>query len=310
MISKSYRVSGCVPLDLRQLRYFVAIAEASSFHRAAERIHVSQPALSQRIRALEAEIGSALFDRSPRGVTLTAAGEAFLIGAHRTLREAELALSSARLADGGEAGSLSVAFNELGGQQPLVGRALALFASAFPAVALNVSELGSAPQRERIRAGELDAGFHYQSAAADTGLRHTVLEEHEFMAALAEHHPLAARETITPGDLDGEALIALRRAVNEETRDGIDQALTRHGVRPRVVMEASSDTAMLSLAAAGLGAAIVLGAERRGGWSGLVLRRIEGFSLAKQFVVAWHPASRSAALAKFLAVVEQGRNSP
>lgn len=291
-------------LDLRQIRYFLAVAEELSFRRAADRAAVSQPALSQRIKALEQDIGVALFDRTSRGVALTPAGEVFQRGARQILREVELAVSSTRLADRGESGSIAIAFNEIGGQQPLVGQCLGLFRSVFPNVAVQLSEMGTAAQREALRTGAVDAGFHYRVAGEGPDLSHRILDAQDFLLVMPEDHALARKPAVRLSDLAGEPMVRLRRDINADTHDGIVQALDAQGIVPDILLEASSDAAMLSLVAAGLGLAIVMGAERRGGWQGLALRRIEDLALTKQFVLAWNGANRSGPLAKFLALVD------
>ncbi|CAN5219186.1 LysR substrate-binding domain-containing protein [soil metagenome] len=291
-------------LDLRQIRYFLAVAEELSFRRAADRAAVSQPALSQRIKALEQDIGVALFDRTSRGVALTPAGEVFQRGARQILREVELAVSSTRLADRGESGSIAIAFNEIGGQQPLVGQCLGLFRSVFPNVAVQLSEMGTAAQREALRTGAVDAGFHYRVAGEGPDLSHRILDAQDFLLVMPEDHALARKPAVRLSDLAGEPMVRLRRDINADTHDGIVQALDAQGIVPDILLEASSDAAMLSLVAAGLGLAIVMGAERRGGWQGLALHRIEDLALTKQFVLAWNGANRSGPLAKFLALVD------
>ena len=292
-------------VDVRQLRYFLAVAEKSSYRRAAETLAVSQPALSQRIKALEEDLGVLLFVRSSKGVALTPAGEAFRRGARQILRDLDLAISSARLADEGGSGTLSIAFNELAGQQPLLGRCLGLFRAAFPNIAVRLSEMGTAEQQEALRSGAVDLGFHYRTSGSPTRLAHRILDEQAFVLALPEDHPLARQPFVHLRDLDQVPMVRLRRDVNAETHDGIADAFEAAHIRPRIVVEASSDAAMLSLAAAGIGLAIVMGGERRGGWKGLALRPIEGLTLAKQFLLAWNEGSRSAPLAKFLTLVER-----
>ncbi len=287
------------------MRYFLAVADQLNFHRAAEQLHVSQPALSQCVKALEAELGAQLLDRSSRGVALTEAGAVFARGARQVLREAEFAVASTRLADRGERGSLTIAFNEVGGQQPIVGQSLGLFRSAFPNVTVRLCEMGEAAQYDALRSGEIDAGFHFRLPASHPGLAARVLDTQQFMLVVPETHALAKSAKVQLADLADHPMIMLRRDVNADTNDGIRQAFEQQHAMPQVVLEASSDAAMLTLVAAGLGLAIVMGAQRRGGWDGLALRPIEGLALAKEFVLAWHPDNRSSALAKFVALIDQ-----
>ncbi|MBU3992300.1 MAG: LysR family transcriptional regulator [Alphaproteobacteria bacterium] len=292
-------------MDLRKMRYFLAIADQLNFHRAAEKLNVSQPALSQCVKALEAELGAQLLDRSSRGVALTESGAVFARGARQVLREAEFAVASTRLADRGERGSLTIAFNEVGGQQPVVGQSLALFRAAFPNVTVRLAEMGEAAQHEALRSGAIDAGFHFRLPARHSGLAARVLDTQQFMLVVPETHALAKCPKVHLADLTDQPMIMLRRDVNADTNDGIRQAFEQQHAMPQVVLEASSDAAMLTLVTAGLGLAIVMGAQRRGGWDGLALRPIEGLSLAKEFVLAWQPDNRSSALVKFIALIEQ-----
>lgn len=296
-------------MDLRQLRYFLAAAADLNFRRAAERVHVSQPALSQRIQALEEELGVQLFARSAQGVRLTASGEVFAKGARQVLREVDLAVASARLADRGESGRLSVAFNEIGGQQPIVGNCLALFRTAFPNVAVELSEMGEADQYEALRAGAIDAGFHFRIPGAHGEFAARRLDAQDFVLVAPQSHPLATRERVALSDLADAPMIMLRRDVNADTYDGILRAFAQAQIPLRTVLETSSDAALLTLVAAGLGLAIAMDAPRRGGWNGLALRRIEGLSLAKEFVLAWDPNNRSPTLSKFIALVDQTRDA-
>ena len=292
-------------MELRQLRYFLALADELHFRRAAERAHVSQPALSQQLRSLEEELGVRLIDRSTRTAALTPAGSVFARGARQVLRELELATAGARLADRGGTGTLTIALNELGGQQPVVGRCLRLFRAAFPNIVLRLADMGEAAQYAALASGAIDLGFHFRIAGSHAGFSARVLERQDYRLLMPQDHPLAGAETVTLAEVARQPLIMLRRAVNADTHDGIMRAFAARGLAPEIVLEASSDASMLSLVDEGLGLAIVMGAHRRGGWQELVLRPVDGLSLAKDFVAAWQPGNGSPALARFLALLEE-----
>ncbi len=297
-------------MDLRQLRSFLALAEELHFGHAARRVHVSQPAPSQQLRNLEETLGVRLIDRSTRQASLTAAGAVFARGARAVLRELDLAAAAARLADRGGTGTLTIALNELGGQQPVVGRCLRLFRSTFPGIVLRLADLGEAAQYDALQSGAIDLGFHYRVSGSHAGFAARVLDRQDYRLLVPRDHELAAAATVTLADVARHPLIMLRRAVNADTHDGIMRAFAAHALTPEIVLEASSDASMLSLVDEGLGLAIVMGAHRRGGWQGLVLQPVDGLSLAKDFVVAWHAENRSPTLARFLALLEETVDRP
>jgi len=293
--------------DLRQLHYFLAIAETGNFRRAAEQAHISQPALSQRMKALEEDLAVSLFTRSARGVRLTAAGEAFARGARQVLRDAEQAIAGARLADRAEDGALTIAFNEIGGQQPVVGTVLALFRAAFPRVVVSLRELGRAAQHEGLRTGAIDAAFHYSLPGAATGFATEVLDTRSFGLILPEGHALAREPALAMGHLADQPMALMGRDVNEETYDGIVAAFARTATPLQVTAEASSDAGLLTLVRAGFGLGIAMLGHRRCAWDGLAMRRVSGLDMAKDFVMTWNEANRLPSLAKFVALVRETR---
>jgi len=290
-------------IDLRQLHYFLAIAEAGNFHRAAQRVHISQPALSQRMKALEEALAVALFVRTPRGVTLTPAGETFVRGARQVLRDLDLAIAGTRLANRDEHGSITIAFNEMGGQQPIVGRCLELFRSAFPNVNVRLLEMGKAAQHEALREGSIDAGFHFSLLDEPPEFAIERVESRAFGLVVPESHPLAGKAVVAMSDLRDQPMVLLEREVNLDTHKGIVGAFARAGIPLSIAAHASSDAGLLTLVRAGFGLAIVMIGPRRGGWDGLSVLPVEGLDLAKDFVLAFNPGNRLPLLAKFIAML-------
>src|SRR5437899_430817 len=179
-------------MELRHLRYFVAVAEERHVTRAAARLGIQQPPLSQQIRALETELELQLFRRKPRGVELTPAGEAFLAEARIVLERAEHAVLAARRAARGEAGRLGLGFTSSASFHPLVPRAIRAFREAHPLVALSLEEAGTAELVEGLSAERIDAAFvRSPIGPASELIVHSVLEE-EMVAALPAGRGLRA----------------------------------------------------------------------------------------------------------------------
>src|SRR5205807_1540832 len=211
-------------MDLRHLRYFVAVAEERHVTRAAERLGIQQPPLSQQIQALERELDVQLLRRLPRGVELTAAGEAFLAEARGILARVEEARLAAQRAARGETGRVGIGFTSSASLHPLVPRAIRAFRDRNPLVALGLEESGTGELVEAIRAGRIDAAFVRSSipAAADIAV-HAVLAE-PMLAVLPADHSLATAPDAPPlalGELAGETFILYRRPLGPGLYDAI-----------------------------------------------------------------------------------------
>src|SRR5882724_6975912 len=154
-------------MELRHLRYFVAVGEEEHYGRAARRLHIAQPALSRQIQDLEAEIGFQLFDRLPRGVKISTAGRQFLEDARRILRQVEEATERARRVARGQSGTLRVGFTENASWHGVVPDSFRHFRERIPDGELQLNPMASLEQLEAVRAGQLDAGFIYNMTSRD-----------------------------------------------------------------------------------------------------------------------------------------------
>jgi LysR family transcriptional regulator, benzoate and cis,cis-muconate-responsive activator of ben and cat genes len=249
-------------MDFRQLRYFIAVAEERHFRRAAERLHMSQPPLSQQIRALEDELGVPLLARNRRSVRLTASGEAFLRRARGLLEQAAGAATEAQRIGRGEAGSLAIGFMSAA----MLGRLPSLF-TAFraenAAVTIDLVQLPPQEQIEALDAGRIDLGF----VAISAGPRHPALEryrltahkiwEEELVAAVPPRHRLAERRRIALRALAGERFITLSRAPETGHYDSVVQLCRRSRFRPTIAQEVEQLPAALALIASGYGVSLV-----------------------------------------------------
>jgi DNA-binding transcriptional LysR family regulator len=236
--------------ELRQLRYFVAVAEERNLTRAARRLHIAQQSLSQQIRTLEAQLGAPLFARSSRGVELTAIGQVLLREARPVLARAERAAETVRLAVAGEQGELRVGFlasvaNYL--MPPLV-RA---FGERHPAVRLRTDDVTIAQLVQGLREGTLDAGVSRPPLVDDLESEPIVSEP--VAAVLPEGHPLGDRTQLELADLADEPWVLTPRESWPPWHRLYDEDYARAGFRPRVVERGSSVQNLLALVAAGVG---------------------------------------------------------
>jgi DNA-binding transcriptional LysR family regulator len=287
-------------VELRHLRYFVAVAEELHFSRAAARLHVAQPALSQQIRQLERELGLPLLTRTKRRVALTEPGRAFLAEARRTLSDAEGAVRAARRAAAGETGRLRVGYVDLATWAifPTVVRA---FRERFPAVDMTLSELHREPQREALLRGELDVGF-FTLLPRNHGLAGQRVALDPLMVALPEGHPSTAHARVSLTALAAEPWVLFPRELKTHYMELVLEACDAAGFTPRVVQEASQLHTLAGLVGAGVGVALLPGAMATAPRAGVVFRPLAGQAPALPLHVVWRQGEVSATVAQFVAV--------
>lgn len=266
-------------MELRHLRYFVAVAEEGHVTRAADRLGIQQPPLSLQIKALEREVGALLFRRKPRGMELTAAGRAFLTDAQAILTHVDHAFAITRRTARGEEGRIAIGFTSSAPFHPFVPRVIRAFRETFPLVALTLEESGTGELTDAVRAERLDAVFIRSSAADLSALTVHFLLEEEMMAALPAAHPLAARsDTARPIDIAAlakEPFVLYRRPAGPGFYDAIIGACRDAGFNPAVAQEAPRILSTLNLVAAGLGVSIVPASLQRMQMDGVVYRRLK-----------------------------------
>jgi DNA-binding transcriptional LysR family regulator len=244
-------------MELRHLRYFVAVAHEGHVTRAAEKLHIQQPPLSQQIRALEREIDAALFVRHPRGVSLTDAGRSFLADAEQILAQAEHAKIRARRTARGEVGRIAVGFTTSAPFHPLVARAIREFRGNRHNVSFVLEESSSGDMVSGLRDERLDVAFIRSGLVDPEGITvHPLLQE-DMVAAFPARHPLTKRARLTLKDVADETLILYRRPDGRGLYDVIIAACAEAGFSPHVVQEAPRIVSTLNLVAAGLGITIV-----------------------------------------------------
>ena len=295
-------------MDLRQLRQFVAVAEARSFRGAAERLHVSQPPLSVAVRRLEAEIGVQLFDRSRQHVALTAAGAALLHEARGVLAAADDAVEATRRAARGLAGSLAFSFVP-SAALAVVPPLLRAFRDAYPDVRLRLSGEPSRRQAEALLRGTVDIGLvvpPLQSASARR-FRLQPLGEEALVLALPAAHPLASARRLQLRDLAHERFVAFAPQEGPGFEAVIASACRDAGFAPDVVQEAAQMQTLLILVAGGLGVALVPEAMRAVAVDGAVFvpLRHGRAPLRYPLALAWRADNANPALALFAGLAER-----
>jgi DNA-binding transcriptional LysR family regulator len=280
-------------MELRHIRYFLAVAEEANFTRAAAKLGIGQPPLSQQIRDLEAEIGAALFHRVPHGAELTAAGEAFLTEAKASLASAEKAKLAAQRANRGETGRLALGFTASSAFNPVVSATIRRFQAQWPDVRLSLTELNTLSLMEKLHRGELDATFMRPSLDDPPGVRLKRLADEPMVVALPASHPLAKRETLPLALLATEPFILFPRLVGLSLFDDVVLACRKAGFELTVAQEAPQISSVVNLVAAELGVSIVPESIAQIKLDGVAYRPIEGPPAVARLALAVLKTQRS-----------------
>lgn len=289
------------PMELRHLRYFVAVAEELHFGRAAARLHISQPPLSQQIGNLEEELGLKLFSRRHRRVELTNAGRVFLIEAKQTLLQIEKAAAAAKRADRGEIGPLVVACSPIAVHTvlPLV---LKDFRAQLPEVEIGIRELMAQEIFESLRERSADVGL-LMPLFESQGLQRQIVLTVPMIAALPKAHPLAKRRHIRLKQLAHERFVLFSRRWACGFYEHAIGLCRRGGFTPKVVHEAAQHPTLLALVAAGYGVSLIPALDKRDIPEGVAIVRIEERWATMQLCMAWRSGESSSMLATFLNAV-------
>ncbi|HEY3711854.1 MAG TPA: LysR family transcriptional regulator [Amycolatopsis sp.] len=284
--------------ELRQLRYFVAAADETSFTRAAAGLHVAQQSLSQQITVLERILGTKLFDRDGRGARLTPAGEVFLPEARAVLDRAEEAVATLARAVRGEIGTLRLAFlaSTANYLLPPVVRAAR---DQLPGLTLSTAEVSIAELVEGLRAGRFDAAFTRPPLVEDLAGRTLITEQ--VCAVLPDGHPLADRPRLTLSELADEPWVLTPRVSWEPWHRKYDADFAAAGFTPRVVQRATTVQGLLGLVAAGVGVTRLARSAHSLRRTGVVFVPLAGDSARTEMV--WRPGHRSSALDALAGVV-------
>ncbi len=288
-------------MELRHLRYFVAVAEELHFGRAAARLHIAQPPLSRQIRDLEREVGTPLFERTPRGVDLTPAGSAFLPEARLTLAQAERAQRTALRAAKGETGRLRVGFVDAATHSGVLPNVLSFFRMHLPSIGLSLFEMDARQQAEALRDGRIDLGLlHSPPLDADRWLRVEAVFTDPVILAVPEDHRLAGRARFTLSSLAEESFVLFQRDVAPSTSDDIIARCRTEGFSPRVVQEAAGWNTLVSLVGAGVGVAFIPRSLQQYQQQGVAYRSVPDLSVDMELSAVWKRGDRSPVRERFV----------
>jgi DNA-binding transcriptional LysR family regulator len=304
-------------VELRHLRYFIAVAEEGHITRAAARLGIQQPPLSQQIRALEQELDVRLFTRKPRGVEMTDAGRALFADARTILTLVDRAVTAVRQTAQGRRGRIAVGFTSSAPFHPYVPRIIRAFREACPAVSLTLEENGTADLVQGLLSERIDAAFIRSPITDAPELIVRPLLDEEMIVALPVRHRLAARgaargeAALELRALAAETFILYRRPSGPGLYDAIISACRRAGFSPNIGQEAPLIVSTLNLVAAGLGVSIVPASLRRQHMDGVVYRRIKGHPQPRAPLnLAYRREGNSSALQQFIELVHRVKMTP
>jgi DNA-binding transcriptional LysR family regulator len=286
-------------MDLRQLSYFVAVAEEGQFTRAAVRASVAQPAISAQIGRLERELGEPLFHRDQRGAGLTAAGEALLPHARAALAAAERGRDTIASLRGVLRGRLRIGVSGPGDRR--LAATLGAFHRAHPAIEIALTEHQNEPLLEAVAGGDVDAALVGMPGSPPPHVRTRIVATVPLAIAVPRDHPLSRGQTVTLARLRDEPMITLTHGTG--LRTVLESACRDAGFTPRIMAETGELASLVELVAAGLGVALLPGSALAG--ADVAALRLTRPRLERRTALAWNPATTSPAGRAFLALADR-----
>lgn len=297
-------------MELRHLRYFVAVAEELSFTRASERLHIGQPPLSQQIQALEEEIGATLFDRSRRTIRLTEAGRVFLEDARRILLMTDQAAQTASRVERGEIGQIKIGFTKSSAFTEIFPQIIHTYRRRFPNVHLLFHEMSTMRQLDGLHDYSLDVGFiRPPEAGLPPDLTTTMLEQHPLAVVVHEKHRLVKSKRVPLEELKDEGIIMFPRDEGTTLNPFVHRLCTEAGFTPRIAMEAREAATIIGLVAAGCGISILPHVFHTIGIKGTHFRLLESPAATTELVLASRAHETGSTSLAFLEVAETVRKA-
>jgi DNA-binding transcriptional LysR family regulator len=293
------------PMELRHLRYFLAVAEELNFTRAAERLGINQPPLSLQIRQLEKEIGTPLFRRKARGVELTNAGKLMLEEARVILRHVEQAKTGVRRRGRGETGRINIGSSGGTYFHPLVPTIIREYRTHYPEVVISPAASSTPLLVARLQAGKIDVAILRPPLSDSAGLALEQLVDEPFVIVVPGGHPLSERTSAPLNALAEEPLVLFPRELNPGNYDSIIAACIRSGFRPKLGQEAPQVVSIMPMVAAGLGFSIVPQSLARICRDGVAHLSIEGDAPRALISLAHRRDDRSPAVQNLVAVARR-----
>jgi DNA-binding transcriptional LysR family regulator len=295
-------------MNLQQLRYFQALGEELHFRRAAERLHLSQPALTRAIQQLESAVGFALLARNNRNVALTPAGEEYLKGCRSVLATVDGMTDRARRMAKGEIGSVRIGYTDIAvaGILPAVVRT---FRAACPNITIEANHGCSQAQMDDLERDMLDVGF-FTGPWSRAGYTTWVVQQDAFVAVLPAQHPLAGKPALMLSDLAGEPFVLGEPRFWTHYHAHLNRLCRAAGFEPKVVQYASNNEGILGLVACGMGVTIQAESIRTYGRSDVVMRYLDKEDAEIPTIAAWRDGPMSAVKERLIAHVKTLYRSP
>jgi DNA-binding transcriptional LysR family regulator len=291
-------------MELRHLRYFIAVAEELHFTRAAERLHIGQPPLSHAIQVLEADVGARLLERTKRWVRLTEAGKLFLADARRILALAEQAAETARRAERGEAGELRIGFTYSTPLTPLFAEVINRYRQEFPLVTLTLHEMATLRQLDAIGERTLDLGFiRPPEVALPPAIKLTGLREDPLVVVLPTGHALAAQSEIAIRELEDESFVMYPPGAGTGIYPQIYRLCRAAGFTPRIGQTAGEASTIIGLVAAGSGVTLLPASFDRIHMDGVCYRPISDPEATTMLLLAQRGGEHAPLVDAFVALV-------
>lgn len=291
-------------MELRHLRYFVAIGEEQHYGRAAQRLRVAQPALSRQIQDLEEEVGFKLFERLPRGVKLSAAGKLFLEDARRILLQVDDAAARAARVARGQSGTLRLGFMENSSWHGVVPDSIRNFREQYPDAELSLHPASSIDQAENVRFGRVDAGFIYGILNDDPELNQLIVATEHLELAVPKGHPLSRIKKLRLRDLTDAPFVWFPRREAPAYFDRLMRECYRGGLKsPHIVQEATNEATILSLVSHGMGVGWISDAARWRCPGSVTILRVADLDFALPMVLVWRSDNKTPLLTRFISDV-------
>ena len=289
-------------MELRHLRYFVAVAEALSFTKGAEKLHLAQPSLTRQIKGLEEEIGVRLLDRSKGRVSLTPEGQSFLVDAKRVLDLSEEIVESVRRFSRHELTALNIGYvaNLFYDLLPVT---LASFQRLFPTIPINLFDMTCGDQFRALQDGKIDLAFvGLREPIEERGLQFRAIASYETVAAVAKSNPLAKKTVINLKELKPMFFIGMSEGSYPGYRRWLTQTCRKAGFSPRVLQDADIERTLIQSVAAGLGVALLPDQVKKLPHDSVVFRELSP-AIKTESCIAWKTDNPSVALKAYVNIV-------
>src|SRR5438132_4143107 len=290
-------------MELRHLRYFVAVAENLNFTKAAVKLNLAQPSLTRQIHNLEEEIGVRLLNRSKSHVALTEEGRSFVVDARRILALAAESIQTVQRLSRGETGQLNIAYLP-NFDFELLPETLGAFRRTFPHIALNLFDMTPAEQFRALEARKIDLGFVGLRPPAGTGdLQSESVVRHRTVVVLPSKHPLARKRQVSLGDLKTMFFVGMSEKTHPGFRDWLSETCQPAGFTPRILQEAELEPALMTFVADGLGVALAREHIKSLPHPGVAFRPLTP-AVKSDYCIAWNRGNDSNALQQYIQIVK------